>query len=417
MRESRYLEYKEDISNSFLKTVSAFANYQGGKIKFGIRDNGEVVGIHDPKEACLGIENIINDSINPQVDFLLEVTADTNVIILTVKEGLDKPYFYKSKAYKRNDSSTVQVESYELRRLILEGQNKTYESLPAENQDLTFHYLERSLMTHMDIRSLTDDILVTLELYKKDEGFNRAAALLADENSFFGIDAVRFGESINIILDRETLAGISILKQYEEVMTMYRKYYQYEEIKGALRERVQKIPEEAYREAIANALIHRVWDINAHIRVAMYDEKIEISSPGGLPDGMTKQEYLEGQISILRNPIIGNIFFRLHHIERFGTGVRRINSAYSKSEIKPKFEVFDNSIKVVLPVMQKELPLSSDEKLIYYSFMGNRKLTSTEVAKHTGFGKTKVIKLLKSLVGQGYIKIEGEGRGTKYTTA
>ena len=284
MRASRYVEYKEDISNSFLKTVSAFANYQGGTIKFGIRDNGEVVGMRNPEQACLDIENKINDSIDPKVDFLLQVNEDTNVIILTVKEGLDKPYFYKSKAYKRNDTSTVHVESYELMRLILEGQNKTYESLPADNQDLKFTYLERSLMTHMGIQSLTDDILITLGLYKKDVGFNRAAELLSDENSLVGIDVARFGESINIILDRETFAGISLLKQYDNAMTMYRKYYQYEEIKGALRETVQKIPEEAFREAIANALIHRVWDINAHIRIAMYDGSIEILSPGGLPD-------------------------------------------------------------------------------------------------------------------------------------
>jgi len=310
----------------------------------------------------------------------------------------------------------VEVESYELRRLILEGQNKTYESLPAEKQDITFHYLERSLMTQMSIKSLTDDILVTLGLYKKDEGFNRAAELLSDENTLFGIDVVRFGESINIILDRETYAGISILEQYERAMTMYRRYYQYEEIRGALREKVQKIPEEAYREAIANAIVHRAWDINAHIRVALYDERIEILSPGGLPDGMTKQEYLEGQISILRNPIIGNVFFRLHHIERFGTGVKRINSAYFESKVKPIFEVFENSIKVVLPVMQKELPVSDDEKLVYDSLVRNRKLSSSDVAKHTGFGKTKVIKLLKSMMDQGYIRIEGEGRGTKYTT-
>jgi len=415
MRESRYVEYKEDISNSFLKTVSAFANYQGGTIKFGIRDNGEVVGMRNPEQACLDIENKINDSIDPKVDFLLQVNEDTNVIILTVKEGLDKPYFYKSKAYKRNDTSTVHVESYELRRLILEGQNKTYESLPADNQDLKFTYLERSLMTHMGIQSLTDDILITLGLYKKDVGFNRAAELLSDENSLVGIDVARFGESINIILDRETFAGISLLKQYDDAMTMYRKYYQYEEIKGALRETVQKIPEEAFREAIANALIHRVWDINAHIRIAMYDGSIEILSPGGLPGGMTKKEYLEGQISILRNPVIGNIFFKLHHIERFGTGVKRINNAYSNSTIKPVFDVFENSIQVVLPVIQKELPLSNDERRIYDSFMGNRELSSSEVATHTGFGKTKVVKLLKSLVDQGYVKIEGEGRGTKYT--
>ncbi len=302
-----------------------------------------------------------------------------------------------------------------LKRLILEGQNKTFESLPAKNQNLSFKYLENSLKTNMGIKSLTHDILISLELYNVDEGYNKAGELLADENVFHGVDVARFGDSINIILDRETFAGISLLDQYEKVMTMYRKYYQYEEIKGALRVKIEKIPEEAFREAIANALIHRVWDIDAHIRVAMYEDLIEIISPGGLPKGMTKEEYLDGQISILRNPIIGNVFFRLHHIERFGTGVKRINKAYSQSGVKPRFDIYDNSIKVVLPVMKKELSLNDDEKLIYESFSGNRKLSSSEIVKYTGFGKTKVVKLLKSLVEQGFIKVEGRGRGTKYT--
>ena len=415
MRKSRFLEYKENISNSFLKTVSAFSNYGRGEIKFGIKDNGEIIGIKNPNKVCLDIENKINDSIEPRVDFQLEVDTDTNVITLIVKEGLDKPYFYKSKAYKRNDSSTIQVKSYELKRLILEGQNKTFESLPAKNQDLSFKYLESSLKSNMGIKVLTDDILISLELYKMDEGYNQAGELLSDENIFAGVDVARFGDSINIILDRETFAGISILDQYEKIMTMYRKYYQYEEIKGALRVNVEKIPEEAFREAIANALIHRVWDIDANIRIAMYENQIEIMSPGGLPKGMTKEEYLDGQISILRNPIIGNIFFRLHHIERFGTGVKRINNSYSQSEVKPRFEVYENSIKVILPVMKKELNLSDDEKLIYESFSGNRRLSSSEVVEYTGFGKTKVVKLLKSLVDEGFIKVEGRGRGTKYT--
>jgi len=415
MRESRNMEYKETITNSFLKSVSAFSNYGRGKIKFGIKDNGEIIGIRNPNKACLDIENKINDSIEPKINFQLEVDTDTNVITLTVMEGLDKPYFYKSKAYKRNDSSTIQVESYELKRLILEGQNKTFESLPAKNQDLSFEHLEKSLKSNMGIKALFDDILITLELYKPNEGYNQAGELLADKNTFPGIDVARFGDSINIILDRETFSGISILDQYEKTMTMYRKYYQYEEIKGALRTKVEKIPEEAFREAIANALIHRTWDINAHIRVAMNEDLIEIISPGGLPKGMTKEEYLDGQISILRNPIIGNVFFRLHHIERFGTGVRRINNAYSQSGIKPKFGVYENSIKVTLPVMQKGFPLSNDEKLIYQAFSGNRKLSSTEVVEYTGFGKTKAVKLLKSLAEQGYIKVVGRGRGTRYT--
>lgn len=414
MRESKFLEYKEDISNSFLKTVSAFSNFSGGEIRFGIKDNGDIIGIENPIEACQIIENKINDSIEPKAHFRLEVDDKTNVITLTVLEGLEKPYFYKSRAYKRNDSSTIKVEPYELRRLILEGQNKTFESLVARNQVLSFNYLEKSLKAEMGLEKISDDVMITLELYNSKEGYNQAAELLADDNSFHGIDAARFGDSINIILDRETFYGISILEQFEKIMTMYRKYYQYEKIKGASRIRVEKIPEEAFREAIANALIHRCWDMEAHIRVAMYEDYVEVTSPGGLPKGLTKEEYLQGQVSILRNPIIGNVFFRLHHIERFGTGVRRINNAYTSSEVKPKFEVFENSIKVVLPVIREQLSVSEDEKIVYRVFTGNRKLTSSQVVNLTGFGKTKVYQLLKSMVEQGYIRVEGQGRATRY---
>ena len=100
MKESRNLEFKEDITNTFLKTVSAFSNYDGGKIIFGINDQGSVVGINDPKKSCLDIENKINDSIRPQPDYTLEVTEE-KTIILEIYAGNKKPYLYKSKAYKR----------------------------------------------------------------------------------------------------------------------------------------------------------------------------------------------------------------------------------------------------------------------------------------------------------------------------
>ena len=139
-------------------------------------------------------------------------------------------------------------------------------------------------------------------------------------------------------------------------------------------------------------------------------------SPGGLPKGMSEKEYLEGQVSILRNPIIGNIFFRLHQVERFGTGIIRINNAYENSVSKPRYGVYENSIKITLPVIQLETLLRADEKLVYQALSGKKKMSSTEIAEVTGFGKTKVVSLLKSLSEQGYVKIEGSGRGTKYLT-
>lgn len=415
MRESRTLEYKRSISNTFLKTVSAYANYGTGEIRFGIDDQGHVFGIENTTDACLDLENKINDNISPKPDFTLEIDKKTRVITLTVKEGLHKPYFYKSKAYKRNDSATIEVDTLELTRLILEGQNKTFECLKSKKQDLSFTSLEKAFQSAVGIQKITKDILKTLELFTESEGYNNAAELVADDNIFYGIDSIRFGDNINIFLDRETFEHISVLDQFEKAMHMYRKYYQYEEIQGAERKAVEMIPEEAFREAIANAIIHRTWDIDAHIRVAMYADRIEIMSPGGLPKGMTEQEYLEGQVSILRNPIIGNIFFRLHHIERFGTGVKRINHAYANSETKPQYNVFENSIKVTLPVVETKILLDNDEKMIYKTLSGKRKLSSTEIAELTGFGKTKVVSLLKTLTERGYVKVDGSGRGRKYT--
>ena len=121
MRETRILEFKETITNTFLKTVSAFSNYNGGMILFGVDDDGNVKGLPDVKQACLDIENKINDSISPQPNYMLELQNNDQTIKLTVKSGLQKPYLYKSKAYKRNDTATIEVDTLEFSRLVLEG--------------------------------------------------------------------------------------------------------------------------------------------------------------------------------------------------------------------------------------------------------------------------------------------------------
>ena len=414
MRETKDLEFKETVTNTFLKTVSAYANYGTGKIEFGRRDDGSIAGIKDVENTCLNIENMINDSIKPAPDFSLTVNDD-NIITLTVKEGNYKPYFYKSKAYKRNDSATIEVDTLELTRLILEGQNKSYDSLASLKNKLEFKVLEEKLKSKMGVEKLTKDLLITLELYNKKEGYTIAGELLSDKNNFPGIDMVRFGEDINTFLDRVEFKGISILSQYDEAIAKYKQYYQYEVIDGAHRKKIEKIPEKAFREAIANALVHRTWDINADIKVSMFDDRIEIASPGSIPRGLTKKEYMEGQISLLRNPIIGNVFFRLGIIERFGTGIQRIFGAYKESKIKPVVTVYENSINILLPISHTELPkLKKDEESVYERLVG-KELTSSELMEFTGFGKTKVIRIINSLLKGGYIVKIGNGRGTKYS--
>lgn len=415
MRENRHLEYKENTnSNTFMKTISAYANYGTGKIIFGITDDEEIVGIENPEDVCLNLENKINDSMKPVPQYLLEIGNDST-ITLTVYESLYKPYLYKGKAYKRSDSATIEVERIEYNRLVLEGMNQSFEELSAGKQDLTFKFLEEELKNAMHIEKLNIDILKTLELYSDKAGFNNAGALLADQNTFKGIDSVRFGSSIDEIMDRETYENISILEQFSKIMKMFKKYYQYEKIEGKERKLIDKIPEKAFREAIANALVHRAWDVNASIKVSMYEDRIEISSPGGLPSELSEEEYLNGQISILRNPIIGNVFFRLKYIEKFGTGILRINYAYEESVKKPIYKVFDNSIMITLPVFETKGKLTTTERRLVHLLEENDEMSRKQIEIEMQLGKATVIRLLNDLAKRNIICKKGAGRAVKYT--
>ncbi|MDO5096850.1 MAG: ATP-binding protein [Peptostreptococcaceae bacterium] len=412
-RESKILEFKSDISNSFLKTVSAYANYGTGKIIFGIDDSGETVGLKDLQENCLSIENKINDNIKPLPKYTLSMDKKSKTIILEVSEGMYKPYLYKNKAYKRNDTSTIEADRLEYNRLVLEGANQNYEELPSTNQNLTFSSLETQLKEKLGIEKVTMDIFKTLELFSEKNGYNHAAEILADNNSIEGLDIVRFGKNMDEFLERETMQG-SILEQYEKAIALYKKNYQYEIIDGAQRQPREKIPEKAFREAVANAIVHRTWDTKVHIRILMHEDKIEIISPGGLMSGISEEEYLRGQISLLRNPILANVFFRLRYIEKFGTGIRRINYSYENSIIKPEYQIYENSITIILPLFDEEKEvLSADEKAIF-DLLNGRSLSRAEIQTQSRMNKDKVIRILNNLIEKNTIQRIGTGRGTKY---
>lgn len=415
MKEGRNLEFKREVTNTFLKTVSAFANFGMGKILFGVDDNGNSVGIDDVDNACLVIENKINDSIRPKPEYSISINNKTKIITLDVFEGKDKPYFYKGKAYRRSDTATIETDHVELKRLVLEGSNLHFEELACGSNQLTFDYLEKKLKEILGVSKLTDDILRTVGFYNGEKQYNIAAALFADDNKFSGIDMARFGHSISEIMDRETYSGISVLKQYDMAVAMYERYYQYDKIDGINRRKVDIIPEKAFREAVANALVHRTWDNNPHIRISMFADRIEIASPGGLPKGLTKEEYINGFISDLRNPIVANVFFRLRLIEMFGTGIKRIKEAYNGATRQPSFEVTDNAVFVVLPSFTTTYEITTDNKKVMEALKDGMRLSSSEIADKLDWSKAKTIRALNTLHTSGYIKRKGNGRGTTYS--
>lgn len=414
MIENKYIEFKQDITNTFLKTVSAFANYGGGEIKFGIDDNGKVVGIKNAQEKRIDIENRINDTITPKPNYTIELNNSMNIITLKVQSGLDTPYFYNGKAYKRNNTATIEVDNVELKRLIMKGNNQSFDELEAGKQKLKFIYLKKKINEILKIKDVNKDILKTLNLYNDGVGYNKAAEMLSDSNSFMGVDIAKLSEDNNIFMSRDILNYQSVLKCYDLAINKFEDNYKYDEIKNGKRETKYSIPLDAYREAIANAFVHRTWDVNSCVRIAMYENRIEITSPGGLPTGLSEHEYLYGQVSLLRNPILGNVFYRFHYIEQFGTGIRRINKTYDGFDRSPKYEISDNYIKIVLPSLTKGRTLTNNERIVYELIDDSNKYSSSELVKKSGFSKNKIVRITNILIDKGLIIKEGRGRSTLY---
>ena len=411
-KENKKLEYKEIISKTYLKTVSAFANYNDGEIVFGVTDAYKVIGIENPNDECLNIENQINDSIKPRPDYTLKIN-DNKTISLFVKQGKSTPYKYNGKAYKRSDSSTVEVDEIEEKRLILSGMNISFEEMNVDEENLEFSYLSDNLIKAIGLSSFNLDTLKSLNLYNSKYGYNNAALLLADNNNFPGLDIAVFGNSINIFKKRISYAGESILKQYYDVLELFRSEYIVEKIEGGFRQKIELVPFDAFREAVANALVHRTWDIKANTKIEMHPDRIIISSPGGLVANMSKEDYINGNYSYLRNPIIANVFRRLNIIEAFATGIKRINEAYKDAIVKPIYDVTSSAISVTLPIID-QASLSLNEKKVYDAMKQNYSYSRLELEEISGFAKDTLIRILNSLVEKGIVEKSGKARATTY---
>ena len=427
--ETKYVEYKKEYTKSILKTVSAMANYHDGYIVMGIDDNLNVIGVEEPKSFKLNMENAINDNILPRPYYeISEEEKDGKIIIiLKIFAGENTPYLYNNKAYKRMDTSTVPTNKMEYENLILKGRNIGYDALIYEDKNIHFNYLNNKLRDRLGISVLNDDILKTFGL-KNGDNFTIAAALLSDNNpiNHAGISFVRFADVGLNIRDKQVLRNISILEQFDKAIEFYHKHINIREIiKGAYRETIEEIPLVAYREAIANAIVHREYMLESDIRVEIFDDRAEIISPGGLPIGITEEEYLDGRVSIPRNRIIADIFLRLGIIERLATGIRRIREYYKNSGVNPEFLIAQNSIKVILPKINHktnsseplnkfETNLNENELKIMKYINSDGRITRKEAENILSLKKTQTAQILTEMVDKGVLLKVGAGRNTNY---
>jgi ATP-dependent DNA helicase RecG len=418
--ENKNLEFKIKYSDSILKTISAFSNYDGGKILIGVDDDGNYIGVENFKEEKLKIENKINDSIEPRPNYEINLVKKENkyIIEIVVYPDDNTPYLYQGKAYQRKDTSTIPVDQIGLINLSLKGKNLSYDQLPSSDANFKFNILEDYFNKVKD-EKIGKAVLKTLGLINNSNDYTKAAELLSDENYNLasGIDIVKFGKSTSEFVDRKIVDKVSLLKQYEEGLFMFKKHYpEIEVVEGFNRVKKASIPYEAFREALANAIVHRDYLINSHVKVSMFDNRIEIVSPGGLPAGIDEHNYLNSHLSIPRNIIIAQVFFVLEIIEKFGTGIRRIKKAYEQYHLKPKYQIDKNFIKVVLPNLLFDDSDMIPEKRIMNFLEMQLEITRQDVEKILNVNKSKALELLNNLVDKGLIRSNGSGRSSSYVS-
>lgn len=198
-----------------------------------------------------------------------------------------------------------------MRRLILAGSNLDFDEIASPEQSLTFSYLGKKASSALGIEKMSDDSLKSFGLMSHDGVFSNAAALLADANSFPGVDVVRFGDTINDIHERHDMSRVSVLRQVDKTLEMLDRFYSLDRIEHGKRGRVETIPADALREALANAVVYRQWDDRARITVAMHPDRVVVTSPGGLPETLSVDSYLNGMVLRPRNPLLAYVFLRL----------------------------------------------------------------------------------------------------------
>ena len=415
-REGKHLEYKLAPSKSYLKTVSAFANYGTGRIVFGVSDDRQVIGMENPERTALNLENQINDNILPNPDYTISIDAQ-NLITLTVRKGRNTPYCYKGTAYKRNDSSTVAVSDYEYRNLVMQGSNVTFSELPFSGTgELNFSCFSRQFNARLGIQPVFPDTFITLEIYSPEAGFTNAAALLSDDNPFPGIDIVRYGERRAQILERITLEKMSVLEMLEQAEAIFRRVYTYETVEGFSRVLKERIPVSCFRELIANAVIHREWLINSRIKVEMYPDRLYVLSPGGLPEGLSLDEYLSDRhLSVLRNRSLSLIFLKLGKIESLGTGIPMIRETYASFVPQPVFDVSESSVTTMLPAVDSAADLTKEQQILFRLIRDLQPVSSKTLLEKSGFARSTQTRLLNGLVEKQIVIRTGNGPATRYS--
>lgn len=425
--ENFNIELKERLTNELKKEVVAFANTCDGTIYIGISDDGEVIGVEDSDDtierAGASIRNSIKPDISMYITLKLEEIDNKKVVVIKVQRGASRPYYIAEKGLKpsgvyiRQGNSSVPASEDYIRQMIKETDGEAFENLRSLKQELTFKYASQ-IFKSSDL-AFGETQQKTLGLIGEDNLYSNLGLLLSDQCVHTIKIAVFEGKDKTVFKDRKEFFG-SLLKQITEAFEYINIYNKTKAIfEGLLRKDERDYPIEAIREALLNAVVHREYSFGASTLINIYEDRIEFISLGGVITGLSMEAIMLG-VSQSRNEKLANIFYRLHLIEAYGTGIQKIMLSYEKEENKPIFKSEVGAFQVILPnIHYKKVGkminhLSSGQKNIL-EFLGYGEKTRKEIQDFLQLSQARVIVLLKELLELKIIEKKRYGREIKYS--
>lgn len=428
--ESKTLEFKAALSSkseSYLKTVVAFANTDGGRLIFGIDDKSrQVVGVEkdDVFKIMDAIANAVSDSCAPKIvpDISFETIEDKTVVLVDIAAGFNRPYMLKSGGldkgvYVRVGATSRPADAEQIREMMLDGSNQSWDEQVCRSYALTDRAVKklcsdinryRTEKDGQNAPKTTKETLIGWGVLKQDKTEvlpTNAFALLTD-NPFGQAKiqcAVFKGESKSVFLDRKEYEG-SLCRLLEDAYQyVLRNIRMGAVIEGLIRQDKFELPPAAIREMICNAICHRSYMDEGMIQVSVFDDRLEVSSPGALCRGLTLKDALKGR-SKPRNKVIAEVFSRMGIIEKWGTGLQRIVDLAKQEGLKePVFENNDSFFRVILYRGKEETAQTTDqtaqttdqtvqttEQKIMNAIAEKPTITRKELAEKTGLSESGI---------------------------
>lgn len=432
-RESKSLEFKSKLPSfhTLIKTCVAFANGMGGKIIVGIDDNKRIIGVDDDIRNRLYDEfpNSIYDATSPSL--LVEIYEQSfngiNIMIIEISSSIKKPVFIKSEGipqgvYLRAGSSTRKATSDYIEELMRENKRVYFDEEPIHvDSSILSETLLKRVFGKIDLKRLASEKIISSTPSNSKKNYPTIAGTLAfcDAAHLYMPEAVvhctRFrGVEGREIIQTEEIQGClekQIDNSFELVKSWLMRDYK---LTGTKLQGKLIVPEIALREVIVNALLHRKYWIPGAVKIALYDNRLEVFSPGNFP-GLVALNNLGDGTTYLRNPHLVRIARRFGIIEKLGTGIKLILESCENAGLKkPEFIENADSVKVVFSFLPAVEDFHQDEEKLLALFAMHHEIKPRDVEAYLNVSRNTATRKLNQLIVKNKIKREGKGPTVRY---